>query len=170
MQECVCCAVLAKALFNVLSWSGKQEGALLFCCSVTNHWSRAVFPYSFPLVSLPALVRGLPHVFWFIGSGSNRARDCILSLGRSSSPAELAIPVCDTCDRLCVASTETQHDILHPLHDKITSWLGDTRRNRQDETSQKNDISRSPKACLLIYADKYLQKFPCIQPRRSCCF
>lgn len=75
MLECVCCAVLAKALFNVLSWCGKQEGALLFCCSVKNHWSRAVFPYSFPLVSLPALVRGLPHDFWFIGSGSNRARD-----------------------------------------------------------------------------------------------
>lgn len=63
MQECVCCAVLAKALFNVMSWGGKQEGALLFCCPVTNHWSRAVFRYSFPLVSLPALVRGLPHGF-----------------------------------------------------------------------------------------------------------
>lgn len=76
MQECVCCAVLAKALFYILSWGGKQEGALLFCCPVTNHWSRADFPYGFPLVSLPALVRGLPHGFWFIGSRSNRrARD-----------------------------------------------------------------------------------------------
>lgn len=75
MHERVCCAVLAKALFNVLSWGGKQEGALLFCCPVTNHWPWAVFSYRFPLVSLPALVRGLAHGFWFIGSGSNRARD-----------------------------------------------------------------------------------------------
>lgn len=82
---------------------------------------------------------------------------------------QLAIPVCDICDHLCMTSTEIQHDILHPPHEKITSWLGDTRRSRQDETSRKNDISRPPKACLLIYADEYLQKFPCIQPRRSCC-
>lgn len=106
------------------------------------------------------------------GSGSNRVRDSSWRAFPAQVGAvamQLAIPVCDICDHLCMTSTEIQHDILHPPHEKITSWLGDTRRSRQDETSRKNDISRPPKACLLIYADEYLQKFPCIQPRRSCC-
>lgn len=62
---------------------------------------------------------------------------------RRSSHAEPAIPVHDTCDHLCMASAETQCDILHPPHAKITAWLGETRRNCKGGTSQKDYISRS---------------------------
>lgn len=73
-------------------------------------------------------------------------------LARSGSHTEPANPVHDTCDHLCVAPTETQYDILHPSHAKITTWLGDTRRNWKDGTSQKNDISRSPMLLICSFA------------------
>lgn len=85
-------AVLSLPRLCLMSWGGKQEGALLFCCSVTNHWSRAVFPYSFPLVSLPALVSGLP------GAGSSRGR------GSSwrASPAQGGAVALQNWTSLCV--------------------------------------------------------------------
>lgn len=47
---------------------------LCFSAALSQIIGLGLLSLQFSLVSLPALVRGLPYSFWFVGSGSNRAR------------------------------------------------------------------------------------------------